>query len=43
MTVWYFDILYKGILGICFIEIGVLISKFRIIEKLPLWALQYFY
>lgn len=37
MTVWYFDILYKVILGICFIEIGILISKYRIIEKLPLW------
>lgn len=38
MTVWYFDILYKVILGICFIEIGILISKCRIIEKLPLWG-----
>lgn len=38
MTVWYFDILYKVILGICFIEIGILISKYRIIEKLPLWG-----
>lgn len=38
MTVWYFDIFYKVMLGICFIEIGILISKYRIIEKLPLWS-----
>lgn len=38
MTVWYFDIFYKIILGICFIEIGILISKYRIIGKLPLWG-----
>lgn len=38
MTIWYSDIFYKIILGICFIEIGILISKYRIIEKLPLWG-----
>lgn len=38
MTAWYFDTLYKVALGICFIEIGILISKYRIIEKLPLWG-----
>lgn len=38
MTIWYFNILYKVLLGICFIEIGEIISKFRIVEKLPLWG-----
>ena len=38
MTVWYFDIFYKIILGICFIETGILISKYHIIGKLPLWG-----
>lgn len=36
LMTWYFDILYKMLLGICFIEVGIIISKFRIAEKLPL-------
>lgn len=38
MIVWYFDIIYKILLGICFIEIGILISKFAIIDKIPIWG-----
>lgn len=37
MTIWYFDIFYKVLLGICFIEVGLIISRFQIVEKLPLW------
>lgn len=37
MTIWYFDMLYKVLLGICFIEVGIVISRFQIVEKLPLW------
>lgn len=38
MTIWYFDIFYKVLLGICFVEVGLLISRFQMIEKLPLWG-----
>ena len=38
MVAWYLDILYKILLGICFIEIGLLCSRFLIIERTPIWA-----
>ena len=39
MTTWYFDVIFKVMLGVCFIEVGILISKFKIIEKIPLWCI----
>lgn len=38
MTVWYWDLLYKILLGICFIEIGLLCSTYSIIERMPIGA-----
>lgn len=36
MSIWYLDILYKVLLGICFIGIGLLCSRFAIVEKTPI-------
>ena len=38
MVTWYLDILYKILLAICFIEIGLLCSRFSIIERTTIWA-----
>ena len=35
---WYMEVISKICIGICFIEIGFVIAKFNIIEKLPLWG-----
>ena len=39
ITMWYFQILYKILLALCFIAIGFFISKYEIIKRLNIFSI----
>ena len=39
ITMWYFQILYKILLALCFITIGFFISKYEIIKRLNIFSI----